>query len=361
MSPDAADGDSITIGNITGATGVAIGRGAQAQVTQEIHNYDLAAQKDDPNIADMLQPNPAHFRPPKDSSLAADESIGGVSAEEVFEAIIGSNEIVDHGVVAGLVELGRSVARIRVRGHENLTKVPPQDIASTWQNLDQNGQLKSFVGTGWIFGPARKVILTNHHVFPLPAAAKTASLEFEYQRDLLRNTTSKGYTTRLDPDQVFFTSPTMKFGGLDYALVALREQAPPELGFLDFSPDQTAELASLVYVVQHPGGDPKAYVVNHNRKINLSDNYLTYSSDTRGGSSGSPLFDETLKLIGIHHIGNFQVEINGQKLFTNLGSRLEVVEADLTAQIKAAGWDDARVEEWFGDGSVLQSFRQANN
>lgn len=319
--------------------------------------YDLLSPDTDESIASMLKPDPLHFSPPDDSGLAKGEvSFWDMTADSVFEAIIGTNEIVDHGIVAGLIERGRSVARVRVRGHQELTNVSPEQIDTAWQNLAQTGRLRSFVGTGWIFGEARKVFLTNHHVLPIREAAATARLEFEYQRDLLRNTTSTGHVMHLRPEKLFLTSPTLKHKGLDYTAVALNEQAPEDLGFLEYKAGNSADFASLVYVVQHPGGDPKAYVVNHNRKINLNEQYLTYTCDTKGGSSGSPLFDENLNLIGIHHIGNHQVEVDGQKLYTNLGSRMEVVITDLAGQLSAAGWDADRVEEWFGDGSALAAF-----
>ena len=324
--------------------------------------YDLLPPADDTDISSMLQPNADVFVPPDESGLAKGIlAPADYSADEMFEAIIGTNEIVDHGIAAGLIERGRSVARIRVLGHQSLTSVPPAGLAVAWDTLAQNGQLTGFVGTGWILGSARKVILTNNHVIPLPVAAATARLEFAYQRDILRNRTTTGPVLRLSPDELFFSSPTMSFGGLDYTAVALAEQAPQELGYLDFVPGNSAVYTELVYVVQHPGGDPKAYVVNHNRKINLSDNYLTYTSDTKGGSSGSPLFDDDLNLIGLHHIGNHRVEVNGQTLYTNLGSRIEVVLADLVRQLHETGWDEADAEVWFGEGVVLKLFREAAN
>ena len=153
-------GDKITVGDISGSSGIAIGAGAQAQVNQ---NYDLLPPAGEKGISDMLQPNPDVFVPPGDSGL--EKSISSeISAESVLESIIGTNEIVDHGITAGLIERGLSVARIRMLGHKSLASTPPAELAAVWQSLAQNGQLSNFVGTGWILGSARSVIITNHHV-----------------------------------------------------------------------------------------------------------------------------------------------------------------------------------------------------
>jgi len=323
--------------------------------------YDLLTDPEADVSDPLLQPHPDHFIPPEGSNIPkgpGGEIADDTSPIEIYEAIIGTNEIVDHGIVSGLIDRGRSVAKIKMPGHKSLTKVAPDKISNSWQNLKQQDQLGNFVGTGWILGSAQKILLTNHHVLPLPDAAQSARLEFGYQRNVLKDTTSTSHKMVLDPDSVFVTSPVKSFGGLDYTAVALSKQAPEELGFLDYNIGNTALQTAQVYVVQYPAGDPKSYSVNHNRRINLTDKYVTYTSDTRGGSSGSPLFDDDLNLIGIHHIGNNRVQVGKQELLTNLGSRIEVVIADLAGQLHSSGWDAAKVEEWFGDGSVLKEFNQ---
>jgi endonuclease G len=149
----------------------------------------------------------------------------------------------------------------------------------------------------------------------------------------------------------------MRFDGLDYTIVALAEQAPEKFGFLEPTSGVTAQFAGQIHVVQHPGGNPKAYVLNHNRLANFDDRYVTYFSDTQGGSSGSPLFNDDFKLIGIHHIGNNRVTIAGQSMFTNLGSRIEVVVQDIARQLATSGLTEDALEFWFGNGPLLEMLK----
>ncbi|MDJ0753097.1 MAG: serine protease [Ardenticatenaceae bacterium] len=276
------------------------------------------------------------------------------SGEDVLEAILGENDIVDHGIIAGLIDVGRSVARIRAPGHESLAVTEPDQLSDVWDQLNRDQSLKGFVGTGWVFGSARKLLMTNNHVIPVPQAAVRARIEFGYVRNARTDSTSKSHIMRLNPGEVFFSSPTMRFGGLDYALIALSDEADEVLGYLDYAPGNTALHTEVVYVVQHPGGAPKAYVVNHNKKINLTEQYFTYTSDTKGGSSGSPLFDESLNLIGIHHVGNHRVRVGRRRIFTNLGSRMELVIDDLLKQMEQSGWDTDKVKTWFGESYILE-------
>ena len=39
---------------------------------------------------------------------------------------------------------------------------------------------------------------------------------------------------------------------------------------------------------------------------------------------------------------------------------MEVVIDDLARQMHKANWDEARVEEWFGAGSVFKSFQEVS-
>lgn len=333
-------------------------------------------------IADLLEPSAAVIRAgaaaaaarPREGGLSTDELIAAelgdepvpapdavpISGEQesvLLEAIIGENEIVDHAVLKGLLGAGRAVARIVVSGVQGLYSAHPDQRAALWkQTADANDLLQGY-GTGWIFGRARRLLITNNHVIPLREAALTASVEFGYERDI-RSGARAQQVLKLTPEDFYLTSPNMAFQGLDYTLVALSRQAPEELGYLEPVQGVTAAKAINIFIVQHPRGDPKAYVLNHNRKVNMTDLYLTYLSDTLEGSSGSPLLDDSLRLVGIHHVGNFRVQIGGREEQTNLGSRIEAVMADIVAQLRAAGgWDDEKVIYWFGEGPVLNLWK----
>lgn len=55
------------------------------------------------------------------------------------------------------------------------------------------------------------------------------------------------------------------------------------------------------FIVQHPGGGPKQIGVYRNEIKYFDDNVLQYLTDTEGGSSGAPVFNQEWEVIGIHN------------------------------------------------------------
>ena len=271
--------------------------------------------------------------------------------------LIGTSEIVDHGIVAGLMKAGRCIARIVTDGVDGLVEIPPGEREKHWQEADAAHEIRRFYGTGWVLGKARRVLVTNNPSLPLPQAARSATAEFGYER-AIRADPLPERVLRFSPDDLFFTSPNLKYEGLDYTAVALSEPVPEDLGYLEPRQGTVASMAAKIFVVQHPRGDPKAYVVNHNKKVGADDRYVTYLADTDEGSSGSPLFDERMRLVGIHHVGGHRVTFEGREVVTNLGSRIEVVIQDLIQQLMDAGWDEPSIRHWFGEGFVLKTWRR---
>ena len=276
-----------------------------------------------------------------------------------LEFIIGSNDIVDHALVDALIRAGRSVARIVALSVRDVAAIPPDERSLSWSQAEQAGRLEEGYGTGWILGSARRVLVTNNHVLPLPEAARTAKVEFGYERILHRGIRA-AVVLRLRPDQLFLTDVNMSFGGLDYSVIALSRQASPELGYLDAVQGMTAQTARNIFIVQHPGGSGKAYVLNHNHKVNLPERYVTYISDTLEGSSGSPCFSDDGDLIALHHLGGYVANVGAKEETTNLGSRIEFVIDDIAAKLRTqTTWDEAQVAYWFGpDSSVLRAWKR---
>ena len=277
---------------------------------------------------------------------------------QIFDKLSQINQLVDHSIIAELMRLGRSVVNIRMKGARGMSSADPDDLQSIWDKAVRTRKTKNYVGTGWVFGSTRKVLMTNNHVIPIKDIAETAFIHFDFKKDFRTGKRTSQKVMKLAPEKLFFTSPVMAHEGLDYTVVALEEAAPEEYGFLEYDGNATAEDATHVFVPQPPRGRTKTYVFHNNFKVNESQDYLTYTSDTEGGSSGSPLFDDKLNLIGIHHIGNYSATREGRRMLTNLGSRIEVVIADLADKLLMEGWTAEQVEEWFGNGSVLQKFNE---
>ena len=104
----------------------------------------------------------------------------------------------------------------------------------------------------------------------------------------------------------------MKVGGpeLDYALLRLDGAPGREFGKLTLKADTHAENAKLV-MVQHPYGEPKQVsrddcavkTVSAPSYESSKETDFGHTCDTLNGSSGSPMLNETMEVVGLHHLG----------------------------------------------------------
>lgn len=164
---------------------------------------------------------------------------------------------------------------------------------------------KDKLGTGFLI--ARGLVLTNYHVLSLSDStdleANAHDLVFRFGAITAKEVSeSEGQTFRTKTDKaVLKASPINK---LDYALLALDDAAKGAEGIKPAKFDLTLPRAGMgLHILQHPLGD--------NMKIALSTNGVTgvygnlgliqYLTSTRGGSSGSPCFNDSWMLIGLHH------------------------------------------------------------
>jgi len=178
-------------------------------------------------------------------------------------------------------------------------------------------------GTGFLIAPG--IIITNHHVFESPEAAKYATIKFRYELDE-QSRPSRDVTFSLRPDKFFMTSGLHKkrgvpFSGLDFTLVAVEAlslDGPAITEFphivLDGSTGKILEGESCV-VIQHPQGDYKKIVLKDIRMLTLTDDFLVYESDTLPGSSGSMVVAlGTGEVVAVHHSGVPRKNANGDWL-----------------------------------------------
>ncbi len=133
----------------------------------------------------------------------------------------------------------------------------------------------------------------------------------------------------LDPSEAVVTfaaldgvSPEKEFGlgeirvssprsELDFTIVKLKEPIVSKSAY-PISPVLPARNSnSLVRIVGHPSGRNLSLSVN--RLLDHESPKLHYRTATEGGSSGSPVFNQDWKLIGLHHAGGEAVQkLNGQ-------------------------------------------------
>ncbi|MER7154168.1 serine protease, partial [Streptomyces lydicus] len=83
-----------------------------------------------------------------------------------------------------------------------------------------------------------------------------------------------------------------------------------------------------VNIIQHPGGQPKRVALRNNLVYEADENDVRYFTDTRGGSSGSPVFTDDWKVVALHR-GTRRVEnvqFQGRTTaFVNVGTQMRSV------------------------------------
>lgn len=210
------------------------------------------------------------------------------------ERILGSNDMLDMFYVHQAITAAKSVGRIILR----------------------NGLQEIGYATGFLISP--RIILTNHHVFRTAASAAEALIQFNYELDI--NGRPKSATRfELQPDILFYSN-----SALDMAIVAVNSQPfsgnedLSNFGFLrmvDFVGKVNPK--EFVTIIQHPGGQPKQIALRENQLLEIEGNHLLYKSDTAQGSSGSPVFNDSWQIVGLHHSGVPKTNRNGDWLLKN--------------------------------------------
>ena len=201
--------------------------------------------------------------------------VNGAGPEKLLEKIILTADFVGARYLDAGVAAARAVGRVNIR--------------------DASGRATGF-GTGSLVSPA--LLLTNHHVLPDAATARSSVIEFNFQDGVdgkPRNVT----VLPLDPDRFFLADDER-----DFALVAVRATAA-ELAPFGFNPLIEAEgkaiIGEYVTIVQHPRGEKKQVALRENKIVDIPDRFLHYAADTEPGSSGSPVFNDQWEVVALHH------------------------------------------------------------
>ncbi len=118
------------------------------------------------------------------------------------------------------------------------------------------------------------------------------------------------------PTEVFKVDQVLKHSKpevLDFSILKLNRAIPIAKSY-PVSPMLPAKGSrARVLVIGHPGGGALSYSLNDNELLDYDDIRLHYRTPTEGGSSGSPVFNQEWKLVGLHHAGKDDMpRLNGQ-------------------------------------------------
>lgn len=167
--------------------------------------------------------------------------------------------------------------------------------------------------TGFLIAPG--IVLTNHHVFGTPGAARGARIEFGYWYDVAGQLPSTSNEYDLQPDSFFVANADLDFAAIAVAPVSTLGEDIIDRRYLRLIPQTgKAEPGEFVTILQHPDGEPMRIALRENRinRLEPDEPFMDYAADTAHGSSGAPVFNDSFQLVALHARGWIKRDAQGR-------------------------------------------------
>lgn len=171
-------------------------------------------------------------------------------------------------------------------------------------------------GTGFLVAPG--VLMTNQHVIRAASIAGRSIAQFDYELDAAgRERPRVDFACLSTPTPVTVPEP------FDFALVAVSptsidgSRRIDDYGYLTLNPTPgKAAVGEYLTIIQHPNGERKQVCVRENKLLEYDETLprLIYATDTVGGSSGSPVFNDRWQVVALHRAGFPRTNSKGQWL-----------------------------------------------
>lgn len=225
-----------------------------------------------------------HAQPPRKPALAMGPDIvwrGPTDERELqlFEQRI--PEIFDIGYLKRILARTKSICRIEI----------PKDNP---------------IGTGFLV--AKGLILTNYHVLQrhdtdtMQQIAPKVLLRFNYITPDEGEKEDDKHFQLARHRPILAASPTDR---LDYVLLQAEERIyqDRDLHPVPYNITEIPQQGMGLSILQHPQGEPMKFApgINSVVDINRETGLIQYWTKTSGGSSGSPCFNESGKVVALHH------------------------------------------------------------
>ena len=245
-----------------------------------------------------------------DTALLTDEAREIENARERFlaadgqrptkleqEAIRGTNDLLDVNFLDRCTLVCKAIGRVDAR-------------------LSADG--RRIRATGFLIAPG--LLMTNHHVLPDADTAASGSVEFGYRYDVAGEL---GQTTRFEfvPNEFYVADEP-----LDYAVVAVKPTSTSgrgsiaDFGYLRLHAESgKVKEREFVTIIQHPDGQPLQIALRENQVSRIDPNqpFIQYEADTAHGSSGAPVFNDSLQIAALHSGGRIKRTPAGEYVLRN--------------------------------------------
>jgi endonuclease G len=239
------------------------------------------------------------------------------------EAIIGRDEMLDFAFLRLGLAVGRSVCRISV----------PRFEQGKQRHLP-GGAPWVLLGTAWVL--ADGYVLTNHHVLN----ARTSEEAPAAAEDLIQQARSAEVEFDLDaphalPIRASVEDLVVSDVALDYALLKVQTAERAPLSRIDTTLSFRPTSWQPVNIIQHPRGEYKRLGIRSNLVTAATATEIRYFTDTDIGSSGSPVCDDSWRVVALHRGAVYVTGVDFQgkdSAYVNYGSQIAPVIADICAK-----------------------------
>ena len=147
--------------------------------------------------------------------------------------------------------------------------------------------------TGFLITP--NLLITNNHVLPSREIARIAKFLFNYQDDVTdREELPSEYSANAE---IYYSNSRMD---CDFAIVGISGNPGNQWGYTSLLSHVQTEVGKNCIIIQIPEGMRKQIVIHNSIIVEFGPRVLKYTADAVSGSSGSPIFDDFWRLIGVH-------------------------------------------------------------
>jgi hypothetical protein len=267
-----------------------LGRQGRLRALVQLAAQDPSARSYGPRFEEMLEDHPAVPVPAPAYGWRGD---GGPANLHLQRLLARRSRLLDLELAAQIVDAARSVARLELRFGAGVV-----------------------YGTGLLIGPS--LLLTSYHNFASPRLGALTGAVAEFDHDRMPN-----------PDRLAVAIDGASIVGdeaVDWAVVRLRHpvRRPP----LRLGSPYAVNIDDLVVIIQHPVGAFKQFALEPIAVRYADADRVEYVADTQDGSSGSPVFNEHMHVIGLHRAEReVDVTIGGtpQTVWHNQGVMIDQV------------------------------------